>query len=71
MRHYIMFTHVSKGTGDYGSDIKCVHDGKISSERNALDFALRYAHVWDSEIDVFRGKRIGRFWKTIQKGEEK
>jgi hypothetical protein len=64
MRWYSIFHDVPKGTGDWGSDNKCIFDG-YSTESIILGIAASLASEVQQRVMIFRGKNVGRLWRTV------
>jgi hypothetical protein len=60
MSHYSIFVPVEKGKGDYGTDCLCVFDG-LASKQAIERIAKSYAKEFRIPVQVFKGKRTGRF----------
>lgn len=66
MKWHTIFAKVDKGLGDYGGDTKCLFDG-LASRDNAIKAASEFAVQLRTQVDLFAGKRIGRFVATFQR----
>jgi len=60
MSHYSVFITGPEVPGDYGTNSKCVFDGKSDSKMIRL-IAEKEKHP-GVKVQVFRGKQIGRFY---------
>lgn len=67
MRWYSGFVKVPKGTGDYGSDRKCVFN-QNATDSIALGLATSYAMEYNSPVEIFKGKTLGKLWNTVHVG---
>jgi hypothetical protein len=61
---FTIFVRVPMGQGEYGSDQEVWRDGQMS-KTEALDLARGLAIQRASEVNVFRGKGIGRLVATF------
>lgn len=63
--HYSIFVAVPTGSGDYGTNRRCVFDDKDTSE-GARQLAQSTANLYRRRVEVFKGKNIGRFQFAIE-----
>lgn len=63
MKHFTIFATVPQGTGDYGSESKCVFDDK-TTQREAEQMAQSIANLLRTKVHLFKGKSIGSLVAT-------